>query len=180
MVAPEGMMEMGEGFGEKDWLWRSWKKYKGTKVENDTGLMFGCGRMGRRQVLLAFGPVARGQWYKRPWEKWLVFSNMSYLVPVWLMVPDSLVPILQRAESPCGESHSLRQGCFVWGGEAASLGNLPPGGWGVEGPGLPWALSSTQLPLSPAPGPPSSGSWFQGPVVIVKESRTRRALKSLR
>lgn len=39
------------------------------KVENDTGLMFGCGRMGRRQVLLAFGPVARGQWYKRPWEK---------------------------------------------------------------------------------------------------------------
>ena len=39
------------------------------KIENDTGLMFGYGRMGRRQVLLAFGPVAMGQWYKRPWEK---------------------------------------------------------------------------------------------------------------
>lgn len=39
------------------------------KVGNDTGLMFGYGRMGRRPVLLAFGPVAMGQWYKRSWEK---------------------------------------------------------------------------------------------------------------
>lgn len=69
MVAPEGMLEIGEGFGARDLLWRSRRKHKAEEGRNDTGLMFGYGRMGRRPVLLAFGPVAMGQWYKRSWEK---------------------------------------------------------------------------------------------------------------
>ena len=28
MVAPEGMLEIGEGFGERDLVWRSRRKHK--------------------------------------------------------------------------------------------------------------------------------------------------------
>lgn len=58
------------------------------------------------------------------------FLSMSYVVPLWLMVPNSPVSTPQGAQSECGESHSPREGCLMMGGALqVSWRHLSVDGW---------------------------------------------------